>query len=134
MDETIKSKLNVYPPAVKAELVKLRELIFAIAKTESLGTISESLKWGQLSFSSPKGSPFRIDWSPDTPTDVSLFFHCQSKLISTFREVYPNNFNYVGNRQIVLPLCSASKHKALSHCISVALRYHQVKEIPLLGL
>lgn len=134
MDEIIERKLNSYPATVKAELLKLRELIFSIAKDESLGPISESVKWGQLSFSSPKGSPIRIDWSSATPLYLSLFFHCQTKLMSTFREVYPNNFTYIGNRQLMFPLNDNSKYRVLSHCLSVALRYHQVKDKPLLGL
>lgn len=134
MDDVIELKLNSYPATVKAEMLELRELIFSIARAESLGPISESIKWGQLSFSAPNGSPIRVDWNLATPLDLSLFFHCQTKLVATFKEVYPNCFTYIGNRQLMLPLNDASKYRVLSHCLTVALKYHLVKDKPLLGL
>ncbi|WP_334020152.1 hypothetical protein [Alteromonas sp. S015] len=61
MDEIIKAKFNSYPSNIKNELLNLRGLIFQIAKLENLAPINENLKWGQLSYSSPKGSPIRMD-------------------------------------------------------------------------
>ena len=134
MDNLIESKLNAYPWFAQDALRQLRALIFHIAESESLGLVLENLKWGQLSYSCPKGSPIRIDWNPDSPETISVFFHCQTKLISTFREVYPDAFLYSGNRELVLPINPISVNPELAHCISVALRYHQLKDKPLLGL
>ncbi len=37
-----------FPPAIRAELLKLRELIFSVAATlPSIGALEESLKWGE---------------------------------------------------------------------------------------
>ncbi|MDO6561513.1 DUF1801 domain-containing protein [Paraglaciecola chathamensis] len=134
MEESIESKLNTYPQSAKSALLQLRKLILQIAKLESLGPVSESIKWEQLSYSCPKGSPLRIDWYPDSPQTISLFCHCQTKLIATFKEVYPSHFQYLGNREILLPISQISAKPELAHCISVALKYHQVKNKPLLGL
>ena len=134
MDVSIESKLNTYPPHVKHALGQVRELILHIAKSESLGPVSESLKWQQLSYSCPSGSPIRIDWNADSPQTISIFCHCQTKLIASFKEVYPNAFRYLGNREMVLAINQISANPELTHCISVALKYHQVKDKPLLGL
>ncbi|VEL95591.1 hypothetical protein ALT761_00546 [Alteromonas sp. 76-1] len=134
MEESIASKLNTYPTDAKSALLQLRKLILQIANSESLGPVTENLKWSQLSYSCPNGSPLRIDWRPDSPQTISLFFHCRTKLIATFKELYPNDFRYLGNREVLLSINQISAKPELAHCISVALRYHQVKDKPLLGL
>jgi len=40
-----------YPPAVRAKLMALRELVFDTAdRTAGVGPLSETLKWGQPSY------------------------------------------------------------------------------------
>ncbi len=134
MKQAIKDKFNSYPEAVKQCLMDIRALIFAVGKKEKVGTITEALKWGQLSYACRQGSPIRMDWSPKSPDKVSLYFHCQTKLVDTFRELYRDSLTCVGNREIVIPLSAPLPVDELSVCISLALRYHRIKQLPLLGI
>ena len=133
MKDMIQSKLDSYPDDVSHELQKLKTLILEVAQTEGLNEVEENLKWGQLSYSVPQGSPIRIDWNKKAPDSLSIFFNCQTKLIETFKEIYPDNFEYVGSREMIVPLRNAHQVQGLSHCISLALRYHKIKDLPLLG-
>ncbi len=133
MEKVIKDKFDSYPEAAKNYLMAIRALIFAVGKKEKVGTITEALKWGQLSYACRLGSPIRIDWSPKAPDNVSLYFHCQTTLVDTFRELYKDSLNFVGNREIVISLSAPIPVEQLSVCISLALRYHRIKQLPLLG-
>ena len=62
-----------------------------------------------------------------------MYFKCTSKLVSTFKEVYGDKFSYEKNRTIVFKLDDDVPEKELKHCISLALTYHLVKNLPLLG-
>jgi hypothetical protein len=53
-----------------------------------------------------------------------MFFHCQTDLVATFRELYPNQFAFNGNRSIVFDAADKIDKKALRHCIALALTYH----------
>lgn len=133
VNSTIKEKFDSYPPEAKTRLYQLRELIFEIAEDERLGKITEELKWGEPSYSSTLGSPIRIVWKPKNPAYVSLFVNCKTILIETYKEIYQDTFSYRGNREITLPLSQPMPMQELRHCISMALKYHQIKKFPLLG-
>ena len=51
----------------------------------------------------------------------------------TFRAIYGDAFNYEKNRAIEFTLTDEVPVAALKNCISMALQYHQVKHLPLLG-
>ncbi len=57
-----------YPTQVRRKLMALRQLIFdTAAKTEGVGTLEETLKWGEpayLTTQSKSGSTVRIAWKP----------------------------------------------------------------------
>ena len=95
--------------------------------------LEETLKWGEPSYLTKFGSTIRIDWKPSAPKHYAMYFHCQSKLVATFKEVYPHTFHYQGNRAIVLDIKAKLPEKELKHCITLALTYHKVKHLPLLG-
>ncbi len=134
MKQVIKEKFDSYPEAAKNYLIDVRTLIFAVGKKEKVGTITETLKWGQLSYVCRQGSPIRMDWSPKAPDYVSVYFHCQTILVDTFRELYKDTLEFSGNREIVIPLSSPIPVDELSGCIALALRYHRIKQLPLLGM
>lgn len=133
LDQRITEKIASYPQDAKARFLALRKLILDVAKAEELGEIEETLKWGEPSFKSKTGSPVRIDWKSKNPEIVSLFFSCNTKLVATFREVFPEAFEYEGNREIKLPLSGSLPTKELTQCIGMALNYHKLKSLPLLG-
>ncbi|BFM48976.1 DUF1801 domain-containing protein [Marinomonas sp. THO17] len=133
MENAIKIKFDSYPPKARQKLNEIRAMIFQVAEEEGLGEIVESLKWGEPSYASKSGSPIRMDWKSKYPNQVSLFVNCHTQLIATYKEVYGANFHFVGNRELVLPLEQAIPSAELKACILMALKYHKLKKLPLLG-
>jgi hypothetical protein len=115
-----------YPQPAKAKLLALRRLILATAKaTRGIGRVEEALKWGQPSYLTPEtksGSTVRIDHVAGK--QVAIYFHCQTGLVATFRELYPDQWSYGGNRCILLNVEDKIDEAALRHCIALALTYH----------
>jgi hypothetical protein len=109
--------------------LNLRDLIFATAgATEGVGELVETLKWGQPAYlpKTPRtGTTVRIDALKGRDGAYAIFFHCQTSLIETFREVYPDSLSFQGNRAIELSVDGAVPEDALRHCISLALTYHR---------
>ena len=48
-------------------------------------------------------------------------------LVETFRELYPTQMEYGGNRSILFDGAAKIPEKALRHCIGLALTYHARK-------
>src|SRR5262245_58760710 len=100
----VRSTFEAYPPALRAKLMALRELVFdAAARTAGVGPLTETLKWGQPSYlteDSGSGTTVRIDRLKDAD-GYAVYFHCQSGLLGQFRELYPGTFRYEGKRAIV---------------------------------
>ncbi|MDQ2044375.1 DUF1801 domain-containing protein [Pseudoalteromonas sp. 20-92] len=130
MNTDIKNIFNNYPEIAKSKLIKLRELIYTVAQEQNLGAVEESLKWGEPSYNVINGSPIRIGFKGSS---CYLFFHCQSKLVSTFRELYSHSLTLEGNRAIVLNSEKPLPEHPVKECIKLALTYHKVKRLPLLG-
>jgi hypothetical protein len=118
---------EAYPKPVKAKLLALRRLIFDTAKTTSgVGALEEALKWGQPSYlttESKSGSTIRIDQVKAEAGRYAVYFHCQTDLVETFRELYPE-LRYGGNRSILLDAADKLPEPALRHCVALALTYH----------
>ena len=116
-----------YPAPVKARLLALRRLIFDTAKaTKGVGALEETLKWGQPSYLTAEtgsGSTVRIDQVKPATDQVAVYFHCQTNLVETFRELYPE-LSYSGNRAILLDVADKLPEAALRHCVALALTYH----------
>lgn len=133
MTPGIQVKFVHYPKQAQQQLEYVRELILAIAVEHSLGDVEETLKWGEASFSVKGGSPIRIDWKAKQPGAIQVFFHCQTRLVATFREIYRDAFVYEGNRAVVIPLATDIELTPLRHCLLLALKYQSLKHLPLLG-
>ncbi|PIE41703.1 MAG: hypothetical protein CSA49_02130 [Gammaproteobacteria bacterium] len=133
MDEAVKNHFDKYPENARIRLEELRRLVFHLAAELELGEVEESLKWGEPSYSTKTGSPLRMDWKPKSPDKYYLFFHCQTKLLDTFRELYGEALEFQGNRAIVLPLAEPLPESAIRYCLTLALTYQQRKHLPLLG-
>lgn len=118
---------EAYPKPVKAKLLALRRLILDTAKTTSgVGALEEALKWGQPSYlttESKSGSTIRIDQVKAEAGRYAVYFHCQTDLVETFRELYPE-LRYGGNRSILLDAADKLPEAALRHCVALALTYH----------
>ena len=133
MNEEVNAKLAQYPEAIQAVLLELRKAIFSLAEELNLLPLEESLKWGELTFTVKGGSPFRVNWKATSPDKLFLYFHCQTKLVATFKEVYPQAFIYHGNRALEVAFEDLDSSPALTHCLTLALTYKKVKHLPLLG-
>lgn len=122
---------GAYPRPVQAKLRALRRLIFDTAKTtKGVGALEEALKWGQPSYlttESKSGSTVRIDQLKNEASGYAVYFHCQTDLVETFRELYPE-LRYGGNRSILLDAGEKLPEAALRHCIALALTYHARKK------
>lgn len=133
-DPRVNHKFKTYPKEIEPKIKHLRKLILETAKeTEGLTALEETLKWGEPSYLTKKGSTVRIDWKAKKPEQYAIYFKCTSKLVNTFKEVYGDTFNYETTRAIVFKLDDEIPTKELKHCISLALTYHNVKHLPLLG-
>src|SRR6201989_556983 len=123
----IDAVFKAYPPSTKAKLLALRRLILDTARsTKGVGRIEEALKWGQpshLTAETGSGSTSRIDRVKSADNQVAVFFHCQTGLVDTFRELYPK-LSYSGNRAILLDADKKLPEAELRHCVGLALTYH----------
>jgi hypothetical protein len=115
------------PKHIKTKLKALRRLILDTAKsTKGVGRLEEALKWGQPSYLTAEtgsGSTIRIDRVKSEKGQVAVFFHCQTGLVDTFRELYPK-LSYSGNRAILLDADKTLPEAELRHCVGLALTYH----------
>lgn len=127
-DPDVQAVFDAYPGALRRRLLALRSLIFAAAgENADIGEIVETLKWKQPAYlpARPRiGTTVRIDAVKETPQSYAMFFHCQTTLIATFRQLYPDDFTFHGNRAIVFSPGRAVPRDALKHCISLAFIYH----------
>ena len=126
-DAAVEAVFATYPNPVKSKLLALRRLIFDTAKTTAeVGALQEALKWGQPSYlttESKSGSTIRIDQVKAEAGQYAVYFHCQTDLVETFRELYPE-LRYGGNRSILLDAGEKLPAAALRHCVALALTYH----------
>lgn len=127
-------KFESYPSHIREKLGFLRQLVIdTAAETEGVGPVEETLKWGEPSYAVTGGSPIRMDWKSAAPNQYAMYFQCQTKLVSTFRALYPEDLKFDGNRAIIFDQADIIPTEALKHCISLALRYHTLKHLPSLG-
>lgn len=132
-DTSVEATYSGLPALVKPKLLALRDLILdTAAKTEGVGRVQETLKWGQPSFLTPEtksGSTIRIDADRRVPGQYALYFICNTNLVETFRALYPAELTYGGNRSILLNEADTIPEDKLRHCIALALTYHLRKKI-----
>lgn len=125
----VEHAFEAFPIAQRRKLLRLRELIFkTAAATPGVGEIEETLKWGEpayLTSQSKSGSTVRLGWKKARPTQVAMYFNCQTTLVESFRTLFPNDFSFEGNRALVFDEADAVPTDALGHCIAAALTYHR---------
>jgi hypothetical protein len=131
-NSAVAAVFEAYPKALKTKLLFLRQLIFDVAsQTAGVGELEETLKWGQPSYlttESKSGSLIRIDQIKSQTGKYAMYFHCQTTLVDTFKEMYRGKFEFGGNRSIIFSVEDAVPVKELRHCISMALTYHLNKQ------
>jgi len=129
--------LNVYSGYEKKahdKLMLLRKLILETAtEINLLDQLEETLKWEEPSYISKMGSTIRIAPFKKNKAKVAMFFNCKTVLVETIQELYQDLFEYEGNRALVFTISDRIPVKELKHCIELALTYHKIKKLPLLG-
>jgi hemoglobin-like flavoprotein len=126
---------NSYPQRIRPKLMALRQLVLETAtEIESVNSLEETLKWGEPSYLTVGGSTIRMDWKESKPEQYAMYFHCKTKLVDTFKELYNDKFNFEGNRAIVFFENDEIPISELKHCILLSLTYHSRKNLPLLGV
>lgn len=133
MSMQFKNAIANYSNFAKEGLNSCRVLVLQAADNLGITDLEETLKWGEPSFLTKHGTTIRMDWKSKNPDKLAIYFNCQSLMVDTIRELYPDEFEFEGNRAILFPLHEPLPEKALLHCFSLALSYHNVKHLPLLG-
>lgn len=133
VDQGFTEKLASCPGKLRSSVRRVIKLVEQTASSCGINSLEETLKWGELAFSCRGGSTIRIGWSDDKPDRYALYFNCNSKLVETFRTVYSDLFEFEGNRALVFSAGDTLPEPALGHCVELALRYHRLKHLPLLG-
>lgn len=126
---------QAYPRHMRVKLTFLRQLVFDVAsETEGVGEVEETLKWGEPSYIAKGGSTIRIDWKASAPDQYAMYFHCKTKLVDTFKELYRDRLKFEGNRAIIFYKNDEIPVEELKHCVSLSLTYHARKHLPMLGV
>ena len=127
-DPNVAAAFAAYSDDVRDDLFGLRELVFETAgEIEDIGPLIETLKWGQPAYLPERprtGSTLRIDAVKSQPGQYAMYFHCQTSLVSSFREIYGDQFAFEGNRALVFSHGQALPVEPLKHCIAMTLTYH----------
>tara|TARA_R100001480_G_scaffold115758_3_gene115761 strand:+ start:5 stop:424 length:420 start_codon:yes stop_codon:yes gene_type:complete len=133
-DPKVKEVFAKYPDHVLRKMNHLRSLILTAAdEINGLDRLEETLKWGEPSFVTKKGSTLRIDWKAKSPDQYAMYFSCSTKLIATFRILFKNELDFEGNRAILFKLKEKVPDEVIKKCVTMALTYHNIKHLPLLG-
>jgi hypothetical protein len=123
----VAAKFATYPDKPRQMLLTIRRWIFEIAGDEaSIGTLDESLKWGEPAWRPKSGSgiTIRADWKENSPNQVMVFFDCKTDLIDRTRSLLSANLTCEGNRAIILPIDTPLPEAALKTALGWALTYH----------
>ncbi|MGE5147580.1 MAG: DUF1801 domain-containing protein [Candidatus Eiseniibacteriota bacterium] len=127
-DARVAAVFAAFPDDLRARLLELRGLILDTARaTPRIGELVETLKWGEPAYlpKTPRvGTTVRINALKGSTDRFAVYFHCQTTLVETFRELYPDVFSFRDNRALVFAARERLPARALRHCIALALTYH----------
>lgn len=119
---------EAFPASIRRRLLEVRELIFATAAAhDEVGRLTETLKWGEpayLTEQTGSGSTIRLGRVKDSEAHAAVLFNCRTTLVETFRERFPDRFDYRQNRALLLKVSGALPKAPLAVCLSLALTYH----------
>jgi len=123
-DPLVAEAFRAFPKAARVRLLGLRQTILDVAAaTPGVGALEETLKWGEPAYLTPSGagSTIRLGWKAKMPDEVAIYFICTTDLLGRFRELYPNEFRFGGNRALLFDLGAPVPDAPLRHCIALAL-------------
>ena len=96
--EAVAETFNAYPPKIRKRLIALRSLIFETAdKTEGVGALEETLKWGEpayLTSKSKSGSTVRANWLEEVYTfSVRHVLSLSNELSGNLSDIVPKQLS-----------------------------------------
>lgn len=134
-DKKVADVFSKCPESIRKNLFQLRQLVLdTAAEVDGIIKVEETLKWGEPAYLVKGGSTIRMAWYESKPNQYALYFNCKTKLVDTFRELYSDKLNFEGNRAVIFNVGDEVPVRELKHCILLALTYHSVKHLPLLGV
>jgi hypothetical protein len=128
MPADVAEAFAAFPAPVRKRLLEVRALIYETAAKLAVGPLTETLKWGEpayLTEATGSGSTIRLGWLRSSDEPCAVLFNCNTTLVETFREQFPDAFAYSKNRAICLKPTGALPKAPLSSCLNLALTYHQ---------
>lgn len=131
MPAPVAAAYDAYAPDARDYLLKLRELVLEVAaRTDGVGRLTETLKWGEPSFLTEKtksGTTLRLAWKPALPDTAQMLVNCQTSLVESWRDMFGDRLAFSGNRAVLLDIYAPLPADALAPCIAMALTYHRNK-------
>jgi len=125
-DPAVHAVFAGFEPPVRERLMQIRALIFSVAgETPEVGSLVETLKWGQPAYLPKKprvGTTIRLG-VPKTG-GYAVFTHCQTSLISDFRVMFDDVFDFDGNRAVLFDGAEDPDMEKLASLVRRALTYH----------
>lgn len=130
-DLSVAATFKAFPQHVRSKLLRIRQLILEVAaRTEGVGDIEETLKWGVPSYltsTSRSGTTIRLAPSSNGE-EYGLYVHCQTSLVQDFKKLHPKAFRYSGSRALLIAMADEFDKEFLEEFIVAALTYHQRKK------
>ena len=122
--EPVAQVIDGFPEAARAQVLRLRALIYAEAEMRGIGLLTETLKWGEPAYLSGRsGTTIRLAWKPKKPDVTQLLVHCGTNLVDRWRGQFPE-LTFEGNRALNLGLGTVPEPQ-LRIMIGQALTYHR---------
>lgn len=126
MNEKVQRAFYGYPPHVRERLMALRAVVFDVAEhTLGVGSLEETLKWGEISYLNPAGTTLRIGTVKGSEK-LAIFVHCQTSIVDDLRaelgEAEEHRLEFDETRCIRLP-SGVIDTPAVRRCIAKVLTY-----------
>ena len=122
----VRDVIQSYPKNVQIFALDLRDLIYETAANDvRIGTLTETLKWGEPSYLTEKtksGTTLRFDWK--TSGKFGVFVNCRTTLIRSFRDLFSDDLDFEGTRAIWLNPDQPLPRDVMGICVGKALTYH----------
>lgn len=123
-DPRVQAAFDAFAPAQRDCLLAVRGLVLGVAESNpSVGPLTETLKWGQPAYlpeATRSGTTVRL--GRFDARHVALLVHCQTTLVQTWREQFPE-LTFSGTRAVVLDPTGELPAAALEQCIELAFTY-----------
>ena len=124
LPSSIAAAMADYSDAQRDTLLALRALILDVAdRTEGVGPVEETLKWGQPAYLAQSGTTVRLAAARGDDGAVGVYTSCQTPLVANFALEHGSRFTYDGGRGIHVAVGAALPVLELSDFFESALTY-----------